>query len=164
MSTDMEAAETVRWLQLDSPVATALLQVAVCEALTPATAARLQEVEEEYYDSDDSVLDIDEQYPELAERVVQWQAARWDAASVPLWHQPNFGQEQRLPSDTLPDLRETINQASEARAAAQVPMQSVAPMQLPFMSVRDLDRQRQLRHDQILAKRHPSPLEAQQRE
>ena len=43
------------------------------EALTPATAARLQE-QEYYYDSDDSVLDIDEKYPELAEWVLQWQA------------------------------------------------------------------------------------------
>ena len=41
-------------------------------------------------------------------------------------------------------------------------MQSVAPMQLPFMSVRDLDRQCQLRHDQTLAKRHPSLLEVEQ--
>ena len=39
---------------------------------------------EYYYDSDDLVFDIDEQYPELAERVVQWQAARWDTACVPL--------------------------------------------------------------------------------
>ena len=75
MSTDTEATETVRRLQLDSPAAAVLLQVAVREALVPATAARLQEEEEYYYDSDDSVLDIDEQYPELAERVLQWQAA-----------------------------------------------------------------------------------------
>ena len=110
MSTDTEAAETVRRLQLDSPAATASLQVAVHEALVLATATRPQEVEEEYYyDSDDSVLDIDEQYPKLAERVVQWQAARWDAASIPPWHQPDFGQEQRLLSDKLPDLHETIN-------------------------------------------------------
>ena len=39
MSTDTETAETVRQLQLDSPAATALLQVAVHEALMPATAA-----------------------------------------------------------------------------------------------------------------------------
>ena len=39
MSTDMEAAETVRQLQLDSPAATASLQVAVREALALATAA-----------------------------------------------------------------------------------------------------------------------------
>ena len=43
MSTDTEAAETVRWLQLDSPAATASLQVAVREALTLATAGRLWE-------------------------------------------------------------------------------------------------------------------------
>ena len=163
MSTDMEATETVRRLQLDSPAAMASLQVAVHEALMLATAARPQEEEEEYYyDSDDLVLDIDEQYPELAERVMQWQAARWDATSIPLWRQPDFGQEQQLLSDKLPDLHETINQARGARAAAQVPVQSVAPMQLPFTSVRDLDHQRQLRHDQTLAKRHPSPLKAEQ--
>ena len=163
MSTDMEATETVRQLQLDSPAAVALLQVAVCDALAPATAARPQEEEDEYYyDSDDSVLDIDEQYTELVERVVQWWATRWDAASVLPWRQPDFGQEQRLFSDKLPDLCETINQARGARAAAQVPVQLVAPIQLPFMSVRDLDCQRQLRHDQTLAKRHPSLLEVEQ--
>ena len=94
---------------------------------------------------------------------MQWQAAQRDTASVLLWHQPDFGQEQRLLSDKLPDLCKAINQAREARAATQVPVQSVAPMQLPFMSVRDLDHQRQLRHDQTLAKRHPSPLEMEQR-
>ena len=139
MSTDTEAAETVRQLQLDSPAATVSLQVAVCEVLVPATAARPQEEEEYYYDSDDSVLDIDEQYPELAERVVQWQGAQRDAASIPPWRWPDFGQEQRLLSDKLPDLCETINQARGARVATQVPVQSVAPMQLPFVSVRDLD-------------------------
>ena len=56
MSTDMEAANTVRRLQLHCPVATALLQMAVHEALAPATAARPLE-QEYYYDSDDSVLD-----------------------------------------------------------------------------------------------------------
>ena len=39
MSTDMEAANTVRRLQLHCPVATASLQMAVHEALAPATAA-----------------------------------------------------------------------------------------------------------------------------
>ena len=75
------------------------------------------------------------QYPELAERVVQWQAARWDTVSILPWHQPDFGQEQRLLSDKLPNLCETINQARGARVATQVPVQSVAPMQLPFASV-----------------------------
>ena len=75
MSTDTEATETVRRLQLDSPAAAVLLQVAVHDALALATAAQPQEEDDEYYyDSDDSVLDIDEQYSELAERVVQWQA------------------------------------------------------------------------------------------
>ena len=131
MSTNMEATEMVRQLQLDSPAATASLQVAVCEVLVPATAAQRQEEEEYYYDSDDSVLNIDEQYPELAERVVQWQATQQNATSVPPWHQPDFCQEQRLLSDKLPDLCETINQAREARAAAQVPVQSVALCSCP---------------------------------
>ena len=47
-------------------------------------------------------------------------------------------------------------------AADQVPVQSVAPMQLPFASVKDLDCQHQWRHDQTLAKRQPSPLKAEQ--
>ena len=69
MSTNTEATETVRQLQLDSPAATVSLQVAVCEVLVLATAAQPQEQEEEYYyDSDDSVLDIDEQYPELGRK------------------------------------------------------------------------------------------------
>ena len=38
MSTDMEAANTVRRLQLHCPAATASLQMAMREALTPATA------------------------------------------------------------------------------------------------------------------------------
>ena len=62
----------VRRLQLYCPTAVALLQVAVHEALVLAMATQPQE-QEYYYDLDDSVLDIDEQYPELAEWVVQWQ-------------------------------------------------------------------------------------------
>ena len=60
MSTDTEAANTVRHLQLHCLVAMASLQMAVHVALAPATAARPQE--EYHYDSDDSVLDLDEEY------------------------------------------------------------------------------------------------------
>ena len=56
VSTDTEAANTVRHLQLHCPVATVSLQMAVHEALAPATATQLQE-EEYQYDSNDSVLD-----------------------------------------------------------------------------------------------------------
>ena len=69
MSTNMEATNTVRCLQLHCQAATASLQMAVHEALVPATATRPQE--EYHYDSDDSVLNLDEEYPDLAERVVQ---------------------------------------------------------------------------------------------
>ena len=71
----------------------ASLQVAMHEALVLATAARLQE-QEYYYDSDDSVLDIDEKYPELAEWVVQWKVAQQGTTSVPLWWPPDFDQEE----------------------------------------------------------------------
>ena len=70
MSTDMEATETIRQLNLQCPESTESLQVAMHEALALATAARPTE-EEYYYDSDDLVLDIDKQFPELAERVMQ---------------------------------------------------------------------------------------------
>ena len=66
MSTDTEAANTVRHLQLHCLVATVSLQMAVREALAPATATRPQE-EEYHYNSDDSVLDLDEEYPGLGE-------------------------------------------------------------------------------------------------
>ena len=70
MSTDTEAGETICQLNIQCPEAAESLQVAVHEVLMPATAARPMD-EEYYYDSDDLVLDIDEQFPELAERVVQ---------------------------------------------------------------------------------------------
>ena len=54
-----------------------------------------------------------------------------------------------------------LDQAKAARATG--PVQSVAPMPLPFTSVRDLDHPHQLRHDQTLAKQQPSPLEAERR-
>ena len=83
MSTDTEATETIRRLNLQCPTAAELLQVAVCKVLAPATAAQPQE--EYYYDSDNSVLDINEQYPELTEWVVQWQATQQGTASAPPW-------------------------------------------------------------------------------
>ena len=114
MSTDIEAANTVRHLQLHCPVATASLQMAVHEALTPATAARPQE--EYHYDSDDSVLDLDEEYLDLAEWVVQWRAARQGATCTPPWQPSDFGRPKQSHFNKLPDLRELLNQAEEARA------------------------------------------------
>ena len=161
MSTDTEATNTVRRLQLHCPAAMASLQMAVHEALTPATAARPQE--EYHYDSNDSVLDLDEEYLDLAERVVQWQAARQSAACAPPWRPSNFGRPEQSHFNKLPDLRELLNQAEEARARKRVPIQSVALMPLPFASIRDLDRQRQQCHDQMMAKCQSSPLDGKQR-
>ena len=161
MSTDTEAANTVRRLQLHCPVATVSLQMAVREALALATATQPQE-EEYQYDSDDSVLDLDEEYPGLAERVVQWQAAHQGATCAPPWQPSDFGQPEQSHFNKLPDLRELLNQAKEAKACQWVPGQSVAPTPLPFTSVRDLDHQRQQRHDQTMAKCQSSPLGGEQ--
>ena len=135
--------------------------MAVREALAPATAARPQE--EYYYDSNNSVLDLDEEYPDLAEWVMQWWAARQSAACALPWWPSDFGQPEQSHFNKLPDLRELLNQAKEARARKGVPIQSVAPTLLPFTSVRDLDRQHQQRHDQTMAKRQFSPLDGEQR-
>ena len=161
-STNTEAANTVRCLQLHCPAATASLQMAVHEALALATAARPQE-EEYQYDSDNSVLDLDEEYPGLAERVMQWRAAHQGATCTPLWRPSNFGRPEQPHFNKLPDLRELLNQAEEAKACQWAPGQSVAPTPLPFASVRDLDRQRQQRHDQTIAKCQSSPLGGEQR-
>ena len=161
MSTDTEAANTVRHLQLHCPAAMASLQMAMREALTPATAARPPE-QDYYYDSDDSVLNLDEEYPDLAERVMQWRAARQGTAGAPPWRASDFGRPKQAHFNKLPDLRELLNQAEQARAQKRVPVQSVAPMPLPFASARDLDRQRQQRHDQTLAKHQSSPLDGEQ--
>ena len=161
MSTDTEAANTVRHLQLHCPAATALLQMAVREVLVLATAARPQE-EEYQYDCDDSVLDLDEEYPGLAERVMQWRAAHMGAACAPPWRPSDFGRPEQSHFNKLPDLRELLNQAEEAKAHQWAPGQSVAPTPLPFSSIRDLDCQHQQRHDQMMAKRRSSPLGGEQ--
>ena len=161
MSTDTEAANTVRRLQLHCPAAMASLQMAMREALAPATAAQPQE--EYHYDSDDSVLDLDEEYPDLAERVMQWRAAHQSTACAPPWRPSDFSRSEQSHFDKLPDLRELLNQAEEARARKRVPIQSVAPTLLPFASVRDLDHQHQQHYDQRMAKRQSSPLDGEQR-
>ena len=161
MSTDVEAANTVSRLQLHCLAATASLQMAVREALAPATAARPQE-EEYQYDSDHSVLDLDEEYLGLAEWVVQWWAAHQGTACAPPWQPSNFGRPEQSHFNKLPDLRELLNQTEEAKACQWVPGQSVALTPLPFASIRDLDRQRQQRHDQTMAKHQSSPLGGEQ--
>ena len=77
---------------MSDPVATALLQRAVHDTLGPATASRPQELEEFYYDSDNSVLNLDEEYPGLGERIIEWQATQWGTASLLGWRPLNFGQ------------------------------------------------------------------------
>ena len=75
MSTDTEVAGTVRQLQVGDPVASASLQEAVCDMLVPATAPQPEE-QEYYYNSDDLVLNLDAEFPDLAEQSVEWQMAR----------------------------------------------------------------------------------------
>ena len=137
---------------MSDPVATALLQRAVCDTLVLATAPRPQDLEEFYYDSDDSVLDLDEEYPGLGKNIIEWKAAQWGAASLPGWCPPNFGQLERSCFEMEPDLQEILNQARQARAAGIVQVQSVAPMPLPVTSVMDWDCQCQQCFDQTMAK------------
>ena len=125
--------------------------MAVCDMLALATAPRPAE-EEYYYNSDDSVVDLDEKFSELAESIVQWQAAQKGAVSALPWCRPNFGQQERAALGQLLDLWEMLDQARATRAADQVPVQSVTLMLLPFTSVWGLDWQRQLHHDQTVVK------------
>ena len=92
MSTDTEATMTVRQLQVSGPMATVSLQRAVHDTLMLATAPRPQDPEEFYYDSNDSVLNLDEEYPGLGEHIIEWQATQWGATSLLGWCPPNFGQ------------------------------------------------------------------------
>ena len=120
MSTDTEGAETVRRLNLQCLESTASLKVAVREALVLATAPRPVK-EEYYYDSDDSVVDLNEKYPELAERIVQWQAAQKGTVCAPPWRPPNFGQQEQAALGWLPDLQELLDQARATRASTRSP-------------------------------------------
>ena len=101
VSTDMEAANTVRCLQLHCPVATASLQMAVREALAPATATRLQE-EEYQYDSDDSVLDLDEEEMDAAGSDDADQAQDWTHCDVHPASAP-CSASRRVESDNQPN-------------------------------------------------------------
>ena len=94
---------------------------------------------------------------------MQWRAARQGAACTPPWRPSDFGRPEQSHFNKLPDLRELLNQAEEARACKRVPVQSVASTLLPFASVRDLDCQRQQHHDQMMAKCQSSPLDGEQR-
>ena len=137
---------------MSDPVATVLLQRAVHDTLVLATAPRPQDLEEFYYNLDDSVLNLNEEYPGLGEHIIELQATRQGTASLPGWRPPDFGQLERSCYEKEPDLWEILNQARQARAAGNVPVQSVAPMPLLVTSVRDWDCQCQQRFDQTVAK------------
>ena len=144
-------------------MAMASLQRAVHDTLVLATALRPEDPEEFYYDSDDSVLDLDEEYPGLVECIIEWQATWQGTTSLPGWRLPNFGQLERSCYEKEPNLWEILNQARQARAAGNIPVQSVALMPLPVTSVRDWDRQCQQCFDQTVAKRQSSLLDKEQR-
>ena len=67
-----------------------------------------------------------------------------------------------------PDLREVLNQAKQARAAANIPIQPVVPMLLlpsditVFTTVTDLNRQHQQHFDQTVAKQQSSLPDSEQ--
>ena len=93
---------------------------------------------------------------------MQWRAARQGTTCAPPWWPSDFGRSEQSHFNKLPDFRELLYQAEEAKARQRAPEQSVAPTPLPFTSVRDLDRQCQQCHDQMLAKRQSSPLGGEQ--
>ena len=93
---------------------------------------------------------------------MQWRAAHQSAACASPWWPSDFGRPEQSHFNKLPDLRELLNQAEEARARKRVPVQSVALTPLPFASVRDLDCQHQQRHDQTMAKCQSSLLDGEQ--
>ena len=167
MSTDMEAVGMVRWLQVGDPTASASLQEAICDTLAPATAPWPQE-QECYYDSDDFILNLDEEFPDIAEQVVEWQMAQRAATSVPACRPPNFGEAEWTCYNREPDLREVLNCARQARVMANIPIQPVAsmlplPSEVPmFATIRDLDRQCQQCFDQTVAKRQSSLPDSKQ--
>ena len=87
MSTDTEAAEAMYQLSIQCPEATSALQTAIREVLVPAMATQPGEEEDQhkyFYDSNDSVVDLDAQGPELTQRFEQRQISLDDDAAVPL--------------------------------------------------------------------------------
>ena len=64
MSTDIEASQTVSWLCLSNQGASESLQKAVHNTLAQATSPQPQE-EEYYYDSDDLVMDLNAECPDM---------------------------------------------------------------------------------------------------
>ena len=100
MSTNTEVAVMVRQLKVNDPIATASLQGTVRDMLLLATAPKPQDLEEFYYDSDDSVLNLHEEYPGLGKRIIEWQATQRGAAPMLGWNLPNFGQLERISSPT----------------------------------------------------------------
>ena len=106
----------------------ASLQAAIHESLALATAPQPEE-QEYYYDSDDSVVDLDAEFPDISERVVEW-------------HPHDFGKVERACYEREPDLREVLNQSRQDRMAANIPVQLLMPphQEVPvFELVGDLD-------------------------
>ena len=101
ISTDTEAAQTMDYLLVGDPVASASLQVEMHETLALATTPRSEE-HKYYYDSD-------VEYPDISERVVEWKAARQATAPLPSWHPSNFGKVEHVCYNREPDLREVLN-------------------------------------------------------
>ena len=90
-------------------VASASLQAAICESLTPATDPCLED-QEYYYDFDDSVVDLDTEFPDISEQVVAWRVARWAVALLPLWCLCDFHRVECACYEKEPDLRELLTQ------------------------------------------------------
>ena len=134
---------------------------------TPANASRPEE-QDYYYDSEDSVVDLDTKYPDISEWVVEWKVARLAAAPLPSWHPSGFSRAECICFEREPDLRQVLNEARQNRMVANIPIQPVAPLvplpqEVPaFGWVRDLDQQHQWCYHQTIANQQTSPLEDDQ--
>ena len=122
MSTDTEAALTMSRLCMGDPRALVSLHAAVCEMLMLANAPQPEE-QEYYYDSDDSVLELDVEFPDIAEWVVQWKVARKATAPMPSWRMPSFGKMEQACYKREPYLRDVLNHNRQVRMVANIPVQ-----------------------------------------
>ena len=77
-------------LQLHCLAATASLQMAMREVLMRWPPPPIHKRRSISTTPDDSVLDLDEEYPGLAEQVMQLQAAHQSAACAPPWQPFRF--------------------------------------------------------------------------
>ena len=100
------------------------------DTLAEANAPHPEE-EEYYYDSDDSVINLDMECLEMSQHVVKWVTVEQTMAPLPPWCPSDFGELEHVSYSHKPDLREVLNQNARHRMAANIPIQPVTPLTPP---------------------------------